>query len=476
MLADISLETELRIHEITSLLFRIQAFKLEASVDGGRTVEEVVASELGAISVIQQKKTEQSISIEMKKTNKIRSEQCDLIAFREMKIKSEQSIWWKLNQKMEKQINTIDLNSVKEIRSKQVQWPASSLRVREYLSRYFIALITSKLTTTSSIEGRFLGSGSRQLKMSSDALLAPFDGEYKLKTTLSGFDFLTATAIPIPTFDGAYVTPSTQPLKTLPKPPSPSMVSGRKFLVALRSSANVNIFKFGVTILPLGGTVSPEPLMAPPVSLPSSAASLKKWLVLFSYLLGVDRYLTQHHLALHEADTPPQLEIQLQGKFSELALQHKLNHRESLNPRIFLLHHSQMIISVIFSTMCKRAICSSKRPFPQLRILKTATANGGGSTLSQGGWNRERERERDGYFENSYIPENPRTPSISYISQTVIPFKKTDFGTIQKVFERFLSKNLKYAYVQKKIFCTYTKFLKKKIVFSEIFFCNRACI
>ncbi|KAL4573970.1 hypothetical protein LXL04_020792 [Taraxacum kok-saghyz] len=29
-----------------------------------------------------------------------------------------------------------------------------------------------------------------------------------------------------------------------------------------------------------------------------------------------------------------------------------------------------------------------------------------------------------GSFENSYIPENPRTSPISYISQTVIPFKK----------------------------------------------------
>ncbi|KAL4586136.1 hypothetical protein LXL04_010767 [Taraxacum kok-saghyz] len=29
-----------------------------------------------------------------------------------------------------------------------------------------------------------------------------------------------------------------------------------------------------------------------------------------------------------------------------------------------------------------------------------------------------------GSFENSYIPENPRTPPISYISQTIIPFKK----------------------------------------------------
>ncbi|KAL4559414.1 hypothetical protein LXL04_031552 [Taraxacum kok-saghyz] len=36
---------------------------------------------------------------------------------------------------------------------------------------------------------------------------------------------------------------------------------------------------------------------------------------------------------------------------------------------------------------------------------------------------------RLGSFENSYIPENPRTPPISYISQTVIPFKKPTSGT-----------------------------------------------
>ncbi|KAL4581738.1 hypothetical protein LXL04_006266 [Taraxacum kok-saghyz] len=33
-----------------------------------------------------------------------------------------------------------------------------------------------------------------------------------------------------------------------------------------------------------------------------------------------------------------------------------------------------------------------------------------------------------GSFENSYIPGNPRTPPISYISQTVIPFKKPTLG------------------------------------------------
>ncbi|KAL4576565.1 hypothetical protein LXL04_012661 [Taraxacum kok-saghyz] len=49
-----------------------------------------------------------------------------------------------------------------------------------------------------------------------------------------------------------------------------------------------------------------------------------------------------------------------------------------------------------------------------------------------------------GSFENSYIPENPRTPSISYISQTVIPFKKTDFGTLQNVHNHYNSLNKKF--------------------------------
>lgn len=66
---------------------------------------------------------------------------------------------------------------------------------------------------------------------------------------LSELAFLTATAIPTPTLDGAYVFSSIHPLKTLPKPPSPKTVSGLKFLVALFSSANVNIFKFGIVIL-----------------------------------------------------------------------------------------------------------------------------------------------------------------------------------------------------------------------------------
>ncbi|KAL4587855.1 hypothetical protein LXL04_000729 [Taraxacum kok-saghyz] len=45
-----------------------------------------------------------------------------------------------------------------------------------------------------------------------------------------------------------------------------------------------------------------------------------------------------------------------------------------------------------------------------------------------------------GSFENSYIPENPRTPPISYISQTVIPFKKpTSEPSKTLKFERFLA-------------------------------------
>lgn len=76
--------------------------------------------------------------------------------------------------------------------------------------------------------------------------------------SLSGFDFFTATAIPTPTFDGANVFSSIHPLKTRPNPPSPNTVAGLKFLVALSSSEKLNIFKFGVTILPLAGKSTPS--------------------------------------------------------------------------------------------------------------------------------------------------------------------------------------------------------------------------
>ncbi|KAL4580386.1 hypothetical protein LXL04_016577 [Taraxacum kok-saghyz] len=67
-----------------------------------------------------------------------------------------------------------------------------------------------------------------------------------------------------------------------------------------------------------------------------------------------------------------------------------------------------------------------------------------------------------GSFENSYIPENPRTPPISYISQTVISFKKptsepskTGFETKQKTVHICTKKSLHICKV----------FGKKKVVF-----------
>lgn len=63
--------------------------------------------------------------------------------------------------------------------------------------------------------------------------------------TLSGFNFLIATIIPMPTLEGASVFSSTQPLKTLPNPPSPSTASDLKFLVAAFISAKVKTLKLG---------------------------------------------------------------------------------------------------------------------------------------------------------------------------------------------------------------------------------------
>ncbi|KAL4568760.1 hypothetical protein LXL04_024375 [Taraxacum kok-saghyz] len=73
-----------------------------------------------------------------------------------------------------------------------------------------------------------------------------------------------------------------------------------------------------------------------------------------------------------------------------------------------------------------------------------------------------------GSFENSYIPENPRTPPISYISQTVIPFKKptsepskTGFETKQKTVHICTKK--KFAHMQ-------SFWKKKKSFFRKFFF------
>ncbi|KAL4592127.1 hypothetical protein LXL04_005112 [Taraxacum kok-saghyz] len=64
-----------------------------------------------------------------------------------------------------------------------------------------------------------------------------------------------------------------------------------------------------------------------------------------------------------------------------------------------------------------------------------------------------------GSFENSYIPENPRTPLISYISQTVIPFKKPTSEPSKTGFE---TKQKTVHICTKKKVCTYAKFLEKK--------------
>ncbi|KAL4555430.1 hypothetical protein LXL04_038049 [Taraxacum kok-saghyz] len=73
-----------------------------------------------------------------------------------------------------------------------------------------------------------------------------------------------------------------------------------------------------------------------------------------------------------------------------------------------------------------------------------------------------------GTFENPYIPENPRTPPISYISQTVIPFKKPTSG----LFKMYLKQNLKtYTYARIFFFLHICKlFEKKKLFFRNFFF------
>ncbi|KAL4567239.1 hypothetical protein LXL04_022816 [Taraxacum kok-saghyz] len=57
-----------------------------------------------------------------------------------------------------------------------------------------------------------------------------------------------------------------------------------------------------------------------------------------------------------------------------------------------------------------------------------------------------------GSFENSYIPENSRTPPISYISQTVIPFKKPTSGLFKTSFKREQLLNLR---TREQIWATY---------------------
>lgn len=59
----------------------------------------------------------------------------------------------------------------------------------------------------------------------------------------SWLSFFTAITMPVPALDALSELSSIQPLKTEPKPPSPSTLSGRKFLVAVLSSLKLILFK-----------------------------------------------------------------------------------------------------------------------------------------------------------------------------------------------------------------------------------------
>lgn len=51
--------------------------------------------------------------------------------------------------------------------------------------------------------------------------------------------------MPVPGLEAVKEFSSIQPLKTEPKPPSPSMLSGRKFLVAVLRSEKLKLFRLG---------------------------------------------------------------------------------------------------------------------------------------------------------------------------------------------------------------------------------------
>lgn len=93
---------------------------------------------------------------------------------------------------------------------------------------------------------------------------------------LSSLSFFTATIIPVPGFTGASVRSSIHPLKTEPKPPSPSKLSDLKFLVEPFSSLKVNFRTFddsriSVSVRGVGGTDDEEPDVLVPKVLESVA-------------------------------------------------------------------------------------------------------------------------------------------------------------------------------------------------------------
>lgn len=73
---------------------------------------------------------------------------------------------------------------------------------------------------------------------------------------------------PVPGLVAANVFSSIHPLKTDPNPPSPSTLSGRKFLVAVLRSEKLKLFKLGdcnisPSLLVVDGTLELE-LLSPP--------------------------------------------------------------------------------------------------------------------------------------------------------------------------------------------------------------------
>ena len=72
--------------------------------------------------------------------------------------------------------------------------------------------------------------------------------------------------MPVPGFVAVKDCSSIHPLKTEPKPPSPSTLSGRKFLVAILRSAKLKLFtledcNISPSLLGVGGTETDETLL-----------------------------------------------------------------------------------------------------------------------------------------------------------------------------------------------------------------------